>query len=166
VKLVHNVTVLIFLEFPAKIFEGELLGGSTARHGLCIHRDDVAAFAGGQGLDMSAPLIERLSPFRSVLRSIVNAGNAGFVAADVVQNSLDDVRQNANVGHAGRDRTPQIVQAPFGNFLFCLFGDPLVERDAGFRPAGKSAASFAEYQITGSFWKRLGSTTLIANERE
>ena len=65
-----------------------------------------------QSLDVLAPQLERRPLLRRVARSIVDAGDAGLVAADVVQHRLDDVRLHAELCHAGSHRAPDIVQPP------------------------------------------------------
>jgi hypothetical protein len=59
-----------------------------------------------QQLNVLSPKLERGSLFRGIARSVVDARDTSFVAADVVDHSLDDVRLHAKFGHACSDCTP------------------------------------------------------------
>ena len=66
-------------------------------------RDDLPRATFGQGAQMIGPTRERRTNLTFIDRAIVNAGRAAFVPALVIEYLLDDVRSNADVGHAGRD---------------------------------------------------------------
>ena len=89
-----------------------------------------------QRLDVFSPEIERLTFLCGVARPIVDAGDAGLVAANVVEQGFDDVRLHAQLGHAGGDRSPHIMKPPRADR-----GRLLVECELGLRPALKTAAA-------------------------
>jgi hypothetical protein len=44
--------------------------------------------------------------------AVIDAGDPGLVPADVVQDGFDDMRRDAELGHAGGDAAAQVVQDP------------------------------------------------------
>src|SRR5262249_35973305 len=77
-----------------------------------LHWNNLALTALDKGAHMVAPQRQGRFDFAFVTRSVVDAGDADLVPADMVQHRLDDVRLHANVSHASRSRTAQIVQGP------------------------------------------------------
>ena len=61
---------------------------------------------------MLIPPRQRRRLLGSVGASIINTSNAALVAALMVKDLLDDVRRDADVGHAGRGRSAKVVNIP------------------------------------------------------
>jgi hypothetical protein len=55
------------------------------------HGDDVAGLAGDQRLDVRRPEVERASFLGTVTGAVVDVGHTSLMAAEVVQDGLDDV---------------------------------------------------------------------------
>src|SRR5262245_54396840 len=58
------------------------------------------------------PTQQRLTHLPLILRTVIDAGDSAAVTAVVVQTRLDDVRVDTDIGHAGRDRSADVVDAP------------------------------------------------------
>src|SRR5262249_21349399 len=94
--------------------------------------------------DMLSPPRERGLDLRSIGAAVVDAGDAGAMAAEMVQRRLDDVRLDAEVGHAGRDGPAHIVQAPRLHGA----GEPMIELRLATIPRCKAIAPVgAEYVV-------------------
>src|SRR4029077_10787836 len=77
---------------------------------------------------------------------VVNASNAAAAATDVIQNRFDDMRLDADLGHAGRRTSSQIVQYPGRNWLATVeLGDVLVERNLVDAETAEHSAVMAEH---------------------
>ena len=111
---------------------------------------------------MRTPQFERLAPFRQILRLVVDAGHAGEMAADVVDDRLNDVRlRKAELVEVRDEAPPQIVKAPCWHRLVdsCRAaggGDPGVQFPFCFRPTRKPAVTAAEDKIATlpAAWKQ------------
>src|SRR5262245_58152633 len=68
--------------------------------------------SGGDCVDPIRPALQRRPHFIGVPCPIINPRNARTVAADVVQDGLDDVWQHAEFGHHRCCGAPKIVQSP------------------------------------------------------
>src|SRR6516162_3400988 len=66
----------------------------------------------GDRVDVVGPTLQRLPHLAFVPCSIVDACNAGPVTAHMVENRLDNVRQDAEFGHHSRGGAAQIMQSP------------------------------------------------------
>ena len=62
--------------------------------------------------DVIGPNGQSVFHFSCVDGSVVDTGDTSLVAADVVQHRFNNVRLNAEIGHARRRRTAQIVETP------------------------------------------------------
>jgi hypothetical protein len=85
------------------------------------------------------PQVERGALFLLVGRAIVDAGDARLVAADVVQDGLDHVRLDTQIGYAGRRGATKIVDRP-GCERRSGRGEPGVEPSLPMGPAAEPAA--------------------------
>src|SRR3984957_9685960 len=63
---------------------------------------------------MFIPPRQRRRLLGSIGAPIVNTSNAAFVSADVVKHCFDYMRRYTDIGHAGRYRTPDIMDNPAG----------------------------------------------------
>ena len=61
----------------------------------------VSPMATDQRLNVASPPLQPGSLFDRVFRPIICPGYAGFVAGDVVNDRLDHVRRDTDLGHAG-----------------------------------------------------------------
>ena len=96
---------------------------------------------------MLRPKVECASLLARVACAIVDARDPRLVAADMVDNGFDDVRLDAEVGHAGRDRAADIVQAPRCWRMPECGRHTGVESALGVAPSLKGAIARAEYEV-------------------
>ena len=47
-----------------------------------------------------------------ILGAVIDSSDSIFMAGDVVNDGLDDVRRDTNLGHVGYDRAPDIMDRP------------------------------------------------------
>src|SRR5262245_35063110 len=73
---------------------------------------DLAGASFNQRHHVPAPAHERCLHFVPVRAAVVNAGDAGAIAAVVVERRLDHVRVDLDVAHAGGDGAPNVAQLP------------------------------------------------------
>ena len=60
----------------------------------------------------SAPFAQSLPLFICIGCAIIDTGNPGFVAADMVDHCFNDVGLNACFRHAGHHRSTEIMKSP------------------------------------------------------
>lgn len=85
-----------------------------------------------RGRSRTWPFLQGCSHLRQVAEAIVDAGDAAETARGVVENAFDDVRDDAELGEAGRRCAPQVVHDPVcgvGQFVEAALG----AREAGIR---------------------------------
>src|SRR5262249_48724899 len=81
------------------------------------------------------------------------------VAADMVQDGLDNMRLNTNLSHSGCRCPSQIMNDPRLHRLGFLVGflanprNGLIQLVLGFAPARKTALPDAEHQVTAIAWR-------------
>ena len=61
---------------------------------------------------MLIPPRQRGGLLGSIVRAIINTSNAALVAADMVKHRFDDMRLDTDIGHAGSNRAPNVVNDP------------------------------------------------------
>ena len=77
------------------------------------HRDNLASLAGDNGAKVLGPTGEGDGFLLGIKSAVIDTGHAGTVAANVIKDSLDDMRCNPQVFvHPGTDGSPQIMQSP------------------------------------------------------
>src|SRR5262249_19714493 len=81
-----------------------------------------------------APHIEGLRLLALVAGAIVDTGNTGLGAADMVQKGLNHMRLNADVRHAGGRRAPQVVWRPVRQRCPMFLCDPPFQRRRSLTP--------------------------------
>src|SRR5215203_1281335 len=74
--------------------------------------DDFRLGALNERANMFGPSLKRLPLLGCVQSAVVDAGHPGLVPRDVVENGLHDMWQNPKFGHAGRDGSADVMQAP------------------------------------------------------
>src|SRR5262249_14902833 len=85
----------------------------AARRALGGESDNRAVFAPlNQSQNVLAPPQERRLYLALIGAAIVNPSDAAAVAGIVVEHGLDDVRLDANVGHAGGNGPADVVKTP------------------------------------------------------
>src|SRR5690349_19800262 len=77
---------------------------------------------------MLSPEVQRLAFLLVVSCAVIDTGDAGLVAGDVIEHSLDNVRLYAQLGHARGDGASQVVHCPMFSLgaaiKFALGGTP------------------------------------------
>ena len=61
---------------------------------------------------MFSPASKRGGFFRLVACPVVDASHAALVAAHIIQDGFNDVRRDADLGHAGSRGAAQVMQSP------------------------------------------------------
>src|SRR6516162_11267868 len=74
--------------------------------------DHLALAALDDGADMVFPQRKRGADLGRVAALVVDARRAALVAGLMVENLLDDMRLDSDVGHAGGNGAPKVVQRP------------------------------------------------------
>src|SRR5262249_32973885 len=98
---------------------------------------------------MRFPSGERRAHLARIARPIVDSSDAGLGPAPVVEIRLEAVRRNPNVGHAGGNAAPDVVQGPrlgdAGTLIECAL----------FVPAGKTVrAECTKHMVTPKLSRR------------
>ena len=81
--------------------------------------DCCRALAADQRFDMSSPSFECSALLRFIVRTVVNSGDTGLVATNVVQDCFDDMRRDAELGHPRCHRAAQIMNPPVRKLMTC-----------------------------------------------
>ena len=87
-----------------------LCAASVGRFVLDFCLATAAALIFNNSTNVLIPPRQCLRLLGGVLRAIVDAGDASLMSADVVQHGFDDVRLDADAGHAGGARSAQVVK--------------------------------------------------------
>src|SRR5215471_8618206 len=105
---------LVFLAHPGRRHPA-LLASSRSP----THRNHFAAAAADNGAKVFGPTGEGDGFLLGISGAVINTGNAGTVAANVIKHGLDDMRWNLKiVMHPCGNGAPQIMQAPVGDRTF------------------------------------------------
>ena len=103
--------------------------------------------AADQCREVLGPLFQCDAFLRLVTRAIIDPGNTGLMAADVVQDCFDDMRRRSGFGHARGHRAAQIVMRPMFD-LGARVLDALIERRLADAPATeRPSLSATEYEL-------------------
>src|SRR5262245_18395899 len=102
--------------------------------------DIAGRLAGDQGLDMRGPQIESARFLRAVQTSIVNTGDASLGAGLVIEHGFNNVRLDADVGHARCTSATKIMQPPRHRCGSGALLDPPVEPQLGLAVSAKAVA--------------------------
>src|SRR5688572_2560126 len=94
---------------------------------------------------MGSPQVESFSHLVGVGGPMVYPRNTRLMAGDVVQHRFDDVRQDAQLAHAGRHCPADIVKPP-GLHLHTSLRTALVERRFCLAPALEATLTLAEHE--------------------
>ena len=99
---------------------------------------DIAGASIGNGRNVFGPSQQCAGLFCFIGAAIVDPGDTRSCAADVIENCFNDVRADANLGHAGGAAPAQIVNAPRADL------HAIVEALFGSAPTRKALCACAE----------------------
>src|SRR5262249_27002698 len=115
-----------------------------ARHTLALSTFDKC-------IHVVAPHHQRVAHLARIAAAIIDSGGARLVPGVMAKHGLDHVRHHAEIGHASRDGSAQIMQAPFPNG----FAEALVEIGLGATPAESTLAAIVSEHVLAPFESRL-----------
>ena len=121
------------------------ISGALQRHNLVFAARD-------QRLHVVAPARQCSRNRALVIRPVVGTGNAPAVTGIVVQDCLDVVRLDPDIGHAGSDGPSEIVQAP----RFHDAGEASIEIELAAAPGRKTVTGGIAEQMVAARSRRRG----------